>query len=148
MRSALTLMLFGALLSPAAAQESRDVYGDWYTPEKDSIIRLADCGDGTPCGTVIWIDKTRAKVLVDENNPDPALRERPMEGVTLLSGFAERGEDWRGGTIYNPEDGKSYDARLKRMSEEELQVKGCVGPFCKGMVWTAAGEPRGDAEEG
>ena len=126
---------FVLLAGGAAAPEPHDVYGDWYTPERDSVVRIHDCGDGSPCGTVVWLDPETAQVIHDEHNDDAALRGRPILGVTLLSGFEAAPKGWRRGVIYNPGDGNSYRARVRRLDADTLEVKGCVGPICKGMRW-------------
>ena len=141
MRKTLTGLMAGACaLGTAQAGDpaSTDVWGLWYTPDRDSLVLIEDCGDGTPCGTVQWIDPVRGEVTHDEHNPDEALRGRPMEGVTLLSGFAPGERGWKDGAIYHPGQGKTYRAKVRRLSEEALKVSGCVGPICKGMTWHRA----------
>ncbi|MBB4658686.1 DUF2147 domain-containing protein [Parvularcula dongshanensis] len=138
----------GALLSlcfllPAGAGAEavagpHTVWGYWYTPDHDSLVRIKDCGDGTPCGIVTWVDPVRGKVTVDEHNKDEALRGRPIEGITLLHGFEAGSEDWRGGAIYHPGNGNTYRARIRRVDEDTLEVKGCLGPICKGQLWDRA----------
>ena len=142
MRNALTMLAGASLLLGAARAGDRDpadVWGLWYTPDRDSLVEIQDCGDGTPCGTVRWVDPVHAQVTHDEHNPDESLRGRPMEGVVLLSGF-ERAETrgWQGGAIYHPGQGKTYRARVRRTGEDALKVSGCVGPVCKGMTWHRA----------
>lgn len=139
---AATWLAAAGMLAAAEAGEPdpADVWGLWYTPDRDSLISIEDCGDGTPCGTVTWVDPVRAEVTVDENNPDEELRGRPMTGVTLLSGFEEGERGWEGGAIYHPGQGKTYRARVRRIDEGALKVSGCVGPICKGMTWHRAEE--------
>jgi uncharacterized protein (DUF2147 family) len=132
------LLAAAGLLVAGDGTGGLDVEGYWYTPDRDVIVHITDCGDGTPCGRVVWLDEERARVLIDEHNDDPALRDRPIMGITLLGGFEEGEKGWRGGTIYNPENGDSYDARVRRLDADELEVKGCIGPFCRGFVWEAA----------
>jgi len=72
---------------------------------------------------------------LDLYNPDPALRTRPLAGVQILSGLTRSGEEWRNGRIYNPEDGKSYDARLELREDGRLAVKGCVAMLCRTQLW-------------
>lgn len=136
--SAVLCLGAGASAGDESRGAARDVFGYWYTPDRDSLVLIADCGDGTPCGTVTWVDPERAKVLVDENNRDETLKGRPIEGITLLAGFEEASKGWRGGEIYNPENGATYRAKLRRTGADTLEVKGCVGPICKGMVWPRA----------
>ena len=56
-------------------------------------------------------------------------------GLLILKGFEKKKNDWRGGTIYDPENDKTYDARIKRLDDGDLELKGCVGPFCQTQVW-------------
>lgn len=136
---------FAATLASVAAsalaveggRDAADVYGRWYTPNRDSIIEVRDCGDGTPCGRVVWLDQDTAEFLVDVNNRDDALRGQPMLGARMLSGFRKCAQGWRKGAIYNPRDGKTYRATLTRLDGQRLEIKGCVSVICKGQVWEA-----------
>ncbi|MEY5007021.1 MAG: hypothetical protein RL764_337 [Pseudomonadota bacterium] len=136
MRHLLTGLVLLASASPSFAATS--VSGRWYTEEKDSIVQIGQCGP-VVCGKV-------AKVLraapnggkpVDANNPDPALRNRPIEGIILLSGFKESGDEWEG-QIYDPRAGKTYRSTLKKQPDGTLRVKGCLGPFCRAVKFTPA----------
>ena len=144
MRTAATILVGVSLVSPAIAGEAvtvppaHAVWGYWYTPDRDSLVRIADCGDGTPCGVVTWVDPVRGEVTTDEHNKDEALRDRPIEGITLLRGFETGPNGWRGGAIYHPGNGHTYRAQLRRVDEETLEVKGCLGPICKGQMWPKA----------
>jgi uncharacterized protein (DUF2147 family) len=44
------------------------------------------------------------------------------------------GENIWQGTIYNADDGRTYSSYMK-LSGNNMKVKGCVGPFCKTMVF-------------
>ncbi len=142
MKFAILSGLAGSLVAIGAAADPSDVYGTWLTQSRTAHVEIADCGDGTPCGRVVWIDPASLEpgvtpeTAVDRNNPDPELRDQPVLGLTLLAGFEQKREAWRGGTIYDPEAGKSYGSRLSRREDGRLQVKGCIGPICKTQVWT------------
>jgi uncharacterized protein (DUF2147 family) len=134
--------LAGALmLAPSASLAGElNVWGHWLTPDEASIIAIEDCGDGTPCGRVVWVDTQHGGMTHDLHNNDEDLRGRAMLGITLLSGFEEREERWRRGSIYNPKDGRTYRARLRLLSQNVLGVSGCLGPVCKELVWERAPE--------
>ena len=134
------IALVMGLLALSGEPGAHDVYGAWYTPDRDSVIAIADCGDGTPCGTVTWIDEARAQVTVDEHNDDAALRGRPILGITLLSGFETGRRGWRGGAIYHPGNGNTYRAKVRRLDADTLEVKGCLGPICQAQRWQRAPE--------
>lgn len=123
--------------SPAIAQAAEPVTGRWLTEEGKAIVTIGNCGD-TICGKVTSILKPRpGGPAIDLNNPDPALRKRPIEGLQILSGFKPDGDSWSG-RIYSPEEGKTYKSVLRRDGADRLKVKGCVLFFCKTQVWTRA----------
>lgn len=127
-----------AALAAAPAVAATPVAGIWTTAEKDALVRIGDCGSSV-CGRV-------AKFLVrppqgadqrDVNNPDPKLRNRKLLGLPVLNGFHQDGDLWRG-EIYDPKTGKSYRSVMRRLDGGRLEVKGCIGPFCKTQVWRKA----------
>ncbi len=136
------LVLVALVASFTATQAvALDVAGLWLTPDGASHVEIADCGDGTPCGSVSWIDPAATDATRDENNPDETLRSRPLIGLEILQGFERKDDRWRGGTIYDPEDGRSYGSRLKSKDDGTLEVKGCIGPICQTQIWTPVSEP-------
>jgi uncharacterized protein (DUF2147 family) len=55
----------------------------------------------------------------------------------LISGFTADGDAWSGGKIYNPDDGKTYKAKVTPVDANTLKVRGCVFvPLCKTQTWT------------
>ncbi|WP_158085678.1 DUF2147 domain-containing protein [Henriciella aquimarina] len=130
---AAALVLIAAL--PALAQaDSHDVFGTFFTEEGTSRVTIEDCGDGSPCGRVSWIDPDS---LDDGKTPETAKTKagEPVLGLLMLHSFEKKKRDWRGGKIYDPKEDKTYSSRLKRLEDGRLQVKGCVGPFCQTQVW-------------
>ncbi len=127
-----------AFLLPTQAQAAASVNGRWYTDKKDSIVEIGPCGTAI-CGKVakILAPTPNGKPAIDSNNPDPKLRTRPILGITILSGFKDAGKEW-GGSIYDPRAGKTYRSTLARLTDGTLRVKGCVGPFCKTLIFTPA----------
>lgn len=129
----------GLMVMGAHAETGHDVFGTFLTEAATSAVVIADCGDGSPCGRVAWIDPT---AMEPGQTPQTALTQAgdPVLGLLMLEGFDKKRKDWRGGTIYDPENDKSYASRLKRMTDGRLQVKGCIGPICQTQVWTPAPE--------
>lgn len=141
MKRFIGLAAAGVLFAGAAMAEPHDVHGVWLTEAGTAKVEISDCGDGTPCGDVVWIDPDSLEegvtpaTAVDRNNSDPSLRSQSVIGMTMLADFDRKRNDWRGGTIYDPESGKTYGSRIKRLESGELQVKGCIGPICQTQVW-------------
>lgn len=129
-------MRFAALaLLVLTAAAPAPIAGRWVTAEGKAVVEIAPCGQAL-CGRIVRVLKPRpGGPAVDVNNPDPAQRRRPIEGMTFLSGFRPDAHRWRG-RIYDPESGRTYRSELTRAGGT-LTVKGCLGPFCRSQQWTA-----------
>lgn len=131
------LLIAAALLaSPAAAAEP--ITGSWITEEGTAVVRIEKCGT-TLCGRIDKFLETPpdGPDQRDIHNPDPELRSRRLMGLPILTGFTEDGDVWRG-EIYDPKKGKTYRSVLERAGPNQLEVKGCVGPFCQTQDWPRA----------
>ena len=60
---------------------------------------------------------------IDSHNPDPALRTRSLVGADFILKFEFLDGKWKNGRIYNPENGKDYEADLE-LDGEDLKVRG------------------------
>jgi uncharacterized protein (DUF2147 family) len=126
----LALLAIGA---PAIA--ATPVTGKWVTAGKDSVVEIAPCGQKL-CGRVAKLLKPAQNgPPVDRNNPNPALKSRPLVGLPILSDFVEAGAQWSG-TIYDPRNGKSYRSNVARNPDGTLKVQGCIAFFCQTQTWT------------
>ncbi|GGO94491.1 DUF2147 domain-containing protein [Stakelama pacifica] len=124
-----------ALASPALAAP-QPIAGKWISEGGKALVQIGQCGN-TVCGKIIKVLKHDPKrPTTDVENPDPKLRDRPIEGLTILTGFTPDGDVWRG-EIYDPQSGKTYRSVLQR-ENGKLTVKGCVAIFCKTQHWKAA----------
>lgn len=138
MLSCIVALLLQGAASALCAQE---ILGTWFTEERDSKIEFTPCGE-VVCGHVSWLlqpaDESGAPYR-DVNNPNAALRGRPILGLTIFQGLRreETGGPWVG-SVYNPEDGETYQTYLKITSSGQLEVKGCVlgGWICDSQYWT------------
>ncbi len=122
------------LAVPAMAADP--ITGNWITEDEDAVVNIAQCGNNL-CGKIVKFLKTPPEGVGqrDINNPDKSKRSRKLLGLPVLTGFSEDGDEWRG-EIYDPKKGKTYRSLLQRQSSGKLQVKGCIGPFCKSQTWT------------
>jgi uncharacterized protein (DUF2147 family) len=122
--------------STSFAATPGDVLGLWKTDGGDSQLELFKCGDKI-CGKIVWLkvpkyidrnDGPVGKTKVDRKNPNPALRNRPILGLQVMSGFTAQGDNrWGKGTSYNPESGKSYKSKLLLASPQRLELRGYIG---------------------
>ena len=135
------LALTPALLANAPPpQDAGAAVGRWKTETRNAVVEIRRCG-ASICGSILTSDALRTDPnRKDSNNRDAALRNRPLRGLQILGGFRQDGKGWSGGTIYNPEDGKTYGADITPTDANTLRLRGCVfKPFCKTQTWTRVG---------
>ena len=124
------------------AQGTGEPTGVWLTQSGDARVKVSKCGGGI-CGTIVGlkdpIDPATGKPQVDDKNPNPALKKRPMIGLPLFSGMQPSGPNKWSGQIYNADDGSNYASSVSVAGRDTLRVEGCVGALCGGENWTRAG---------
>ena len=119
---------------PASALSPQDVYGVWRHPDNGSLIQIYPC-DGAICAKVVSVLDPNRK---DTNNPDPALRDRPIVGIVLWRHAKETGRLQWSGSAYNPLDGAIHYGTLHLTGDATLVVASCnlnVMP-CFERTWT------------
>lgn len=124
------------LLAATPAMAAAPITGKWVTAEKDSIIEISPCGKNM-CGKISKFLTPVQGPPFDRNNPDKALRNRPLLGLPILLALADSGKQWEG-KIYDPKEGKTYKSKAYLNPNGTLTVKGCIAFFCKSFIWTAA----------
>ena len=124
--------------SLATAQpQSSSVTGNWANPS-GSVIQIYRCGAAL-CAKLIAIS-AHAPGHIDANNPNPALRNRPLCDMTIGTGFEPSGPDRaKGGKLYDPESGKTYTGTMTREGNK-LKLRGYIGIplFGRTETWTRA----------
>jgi uncharacterized protein (DUF2147 family) len=133
---------FMALPITARGADGVGIAGLWLVEARDAVVDIEPCGDRL-CGTVVWLKEPRpnGRARLDDKNPDPAQRARPVCGLTLLYDFKASGEnEWEDGHIYSADEGATYSAKMALLDVNTLKVRGFVGIslFGKSQVWTRA----------
>jgi len=137
----MTILLVLALAGAAPvvpAEQPGGITGRWKTETRGGVVEIQRCG-ASICGRIVTSDALRTNpALADSRNTNAALRNRPLRGLQILSGFTGGSDGvWSNGTIYNAEDGKTYSARITPDGPNRLKLRGCVFvPFCKTQTWT------------
>lgn len=83
-------------------------------------------------GRIVWLrepnDEETGKPKTDKNNPDEDLRDKPLLGYVMLRGFEYKGDKtWDGGTIYDPNNGSTYNCEITMPNKNTLEVRGYIG---------------------
>ena len=126
-------------LATSVADGLPPIEGTWLSGDGDGWIEIRVDGaglSGTVKGSPNADDERPDK---DEKNPDPSLRDHPLTGLELFSGFSYDGDGrWSGGTIYDPNSGKTYRCIITWVDSGTLNVRGYVGVPMLGRTetWT------------
>ena len=148
----LTVILLSLVTVAGAGGGGDAILGVWATdPEGgggQAHIEIYEEGDRYH-GKIIWLSEPvylegdphgpAGEAKVDTENPDEALQSQPIVGLLLMSGFKYDGKGlWRKGKIYDPDNGKTYKAKLSLAEDDVLKVRGFIGFSLIGRtsVWT------------
>ena len=118
--------------------------GVWYAEGGAAKVGIERCGDEL-CGRVLWLRSPLDEngcPLRDRRNPDPALRERMVEGMEILRGLAPRHDGtWVDGGIYDPASGNTYNRQLALDGNDRIHLRGYLGIPLIGRTttWTRVG---------
>jgi len=142
-RMLLLFVVFGLVAAgPVAAGEDGDaIVGLWATdPEGgggQAHVEIFADGDRY-AGKIVWLEEAiypdddeqgmAGQAKIDRENPDPALGKRPIIGLLMLEGFRYDGKNtWHKGTIYDPDNGKTYKSKMRLSEDGILKVRGFIG---------------------
>jgi uncharacterized protein (DUF2147 family) len=69
-------------------------------------------------------------------------KNKPLVGLQIVRNLKWDGEEWEGGTIVDPENGKIYTVKiwLDESDTDKLNVRGYIGPFFRTQTWVRAKE--------
>ncbi len=130
-RTLLAALLLAPLSLAAAAPAA--LLGDWKTAD-GSVVRTFACGTAL-CIKIVTITPTAPGTL-DQNNPDPGLRKRPLCNLEIGSDFALNGDSQAtGGRLYDPESGKTYKGNID-LKGDVLKLRGYIGVALFGRTET------------
>ena len=146
LRVLLRALILSSLLEPSAFAKpvAEDIHGLWVDnkdPDRQKFaVMVEDCGSKL-CGRLYWLKKplsASGSPKRDKHNSNEALRERPLCGLQILTGFQYMSDNtWKSGEIYNPDDGLTFSSTMKLIPEGNLKIRGYVGIslFGKTLEW-------------
>lgn len=135
--------ILSSVFAPVAAHAAA-VEGTWQTLN-GSEITIAPCGTNEYCGSLSYIvippeqaqmcrsmeKQSFASLMLDYNNADKSLQTRPLLGVEMVRLKPTSEPEGYTATIYNAQDGKSYDVLVWIMNGDTLRLGGgCVQTMC------------------
>ena len=131
------LALFLSMNSFAQTCVGKWITIDDETNKKKSIVELYKV-DGKLYGKIIYLfpregreDNPKCKKCTDDR------KDQPLVGLQIVRSLKWDGEEWEGGTIDDPENGKIYTVKmwLEEGNANLLNVRGYVGPIFRTQKW-------------
>ena len=112
---------------------------DDNTKEPRSIVEIYE-EDGIVNGRIVK--------LINPDEPNPVCDEcederkgQPIEGMVILENMTQDGDEWAGGQILDPENGKTYRCRIW-VEDGNLRVRGYLAIFRRTQTWLPAEKMR------
>ena len=142
-KSAIPVTLFAVLvfclipslqgLADHPSPEADRLVGVWLTESKDQVKIHKEAGKYVGKG----VETPENKGRLDTKNPDEKLRNRRLADVIILKDFVYLGKGrWGKGTIYDPNNGKTYKCTITMKSNDEIKVRGFIGISLLGRTET------------
>jgi uncharacterized protein (DUF2147 family) len=103
------------------------ILGIWVPAKGTSQVRIFKATNGKYYGKVEWLETDKDKL--DVNNPVVSERSKKIWGLMILKDFSynEGKKRWEGGTVYDPDNGKTYDCYMWFDTDDnKMTLKGYV----------------------
>jgi uncharacterized protein (DUF2147 family) len=144
----LLITMWSGITVTAQTHKADDILGTWLNQEATGKITLYKEG-GKYFGKLVWLREPNDKITglprTDKENPDAKLKTTPLIGLINMKNFTFDGkEEWAGGTIYDPKNGKTYKCYVQFEGPAKLKIRGYVGVSLLGRntYWTKTTPPQ------
>jgi uncharacterized protein (DUF2147 family) len=109
---------------------SQSILGTWKTFDDEtgkekSIVEIYE-QDGKIYGKIIEIleKENKGRKCINRSGTD---KDKPIQGMVIIRGLSQDGDEYNGGKILDPKSGKIYKCSLSLESKDKLTVRGYIG---------------------
>lgn len=109
---------------------SNSIEGYWMTLEKNkpsqAILKIDQGKDGLFYGKIVYIATSKIG-----DSPISVITKDPFIGFPLIKSFRKTDDEhyYKGGFVTNPENNKTYYARIRIKDKETMILRGSLDPF-------------------
>lgn len=131
-------LLFTLAFSLIGVMSFAQIEGKWRTIDDEtgkpkSVVEIFKKNDGKYYGKIVQL------LIKPENNNCVKCKDdrknKPLMGLEIIRGLSKDGDEFGGGTITNPKDGKSYKTEIEKEGNT-LKVKALImGIAVKTQTW-------------
>jgi uncharacterized protein (DUF2147 family) len=122
------IMMLSAMATFAQKLPAEQILGTWQC--NDYTIEVYKSA-GTYSAKLLWSSdmfegdgKTSKK---DSKNPNEKLRNRPLQGLTHITGLVYKDGEFVDGKLYSVQDGNMYSLKAKLNGVNDLETRGYKG---------------------
>jgi len=124
-------LLFTLLLVTLTASiNAQSIFGEWEnrdekTNKVNSVVQVYQ-KDGRAFAKIVKItNPERQGAVCDKCEGDN--KDKPILGMHILYGLKKKSDEWSGGKILDPQNGKEYKCYIKLVGENKLKIRGYIG---------------------
>jgi uncharacterized protein (DUF2147 family) len=131
----------GFVYNTSNSDEGDKLLGVWEPSHGKARVKINKVGNKY-YGKIVWLREPNypdGSKKVDKNNPDSKMHTTPLLGYSILKDFEYSGKkSWSNGTIYDPENGSTYNCTIKLTNDNTIEVRGYIGVSAIGRTdtWT------------
>jgi uncharacterized protein (DUF2147 family) len=142
-----TALIIASPTRAAKAAQPDDIVGTWQS----ETIKLEFFKAGPEYNArILWgnriVESDGTTFKKDTLNPDPALRSRSLQGITMVTGLVYQNGEWTGGSLYDGSSGRLVSGKAE-IVDGKLHLRGYMGVPAMGqtMVLQRAATPAAPA---
>lgn len=129
------------LFISGASAQNNGVFGKWVTiddetNEKKSVVEIYE-KNGKVYGKIIKLFRKPGEdpdPICDECDEDDPRYNQKVIGMEIMIDMKKDGDEYSGGTILKPDEGKIYDCKIWR-DGDNLKVRGYIMFLYRTQVW-------------
>ncbi|WP_299016627.1 DUF2147 domain-containing protein [uncultured Polaribacter sp.] len=113
------------------SQDANAIVGVWEPSNGKVYVKISKI-DNKYYGKIVWLrepnDTDTGKPKTDKNNPDESMKNVPLKGYRMLKDLVYDGKsEWKDGTIYDPQNGTTYNCVVNLKNKNTIELRGYVG---------------------
>lgn len=123
-------LLFSTLLVLSFSVNAQTIFGKWENKDEktgrvDSVIEVYEKNGKAYAKIVSITDPKRRNAVCDLCKGKR--KNQPILGMNILNGLSKDGDEWSGGKILDPKNGKEYKCYIELVKKDKLKIRGYIG---------------------
>lgn len=109
---------------------AQSIFGKWKTIDDEtglekSIVEIYQVNGKAYAKVLQVLEKGKEDKICDQCSG--ANKNKPVKGMVIINGLTQDGDEWSGGKILDPKNGKEYKCYITLEEPNKLKVRGYIG---------------------